>query len=174
MPPPDARRIPTFFRDLLAAAAPSGDERAAARVWRGYASDYADVGSDALGSSWATTGPADGPRPLVVGHVDEIGLVITHVDDDGYAWFAPVGGWDAEVLVGQRVRILAAEGPVTGVVGKKSRHLQEGDERDEGRPRSPALDRHRPRRRRVGTQAHPHRRPGRGRTADRSTPAAAG
>ena len=120
----------TFFRDLLAAAAPSGDERAAARVWRGYAKAYADVGSDALGSSWATTGPADGPRLSVVGHVDEIGLVITHVDDEGYAWFAPVGGWDAEVLVGQRVRILASGGPVTGVVGKKARHLQEGEERE--------------------------------------------
>jgi endoglucanase len=66
---------------------------------------------------------------MVMGHIDEIGLVITHVDDEGFAWFAPVGGWDPEVLVGQRARVLAKDGPVAGVVGKKSRHLQEGDER---------------------------------------------
>jgi endoglucanase len=66
---------------------------------------------------------------MVMGHIDEIGLVVTHVDDDGFAWFGPVGGWDPEVLVGQRVRVLAKDGPVAGVVGKKSRHLQEGDER---------------------------------------------
>jgi len=66
---------------------------------------------------------------MVMGHIDEIGLVVTHVDDEGFAWFGPVGGWDPEVLVGQRVRVLAKDGPVAGVVGKKSRHLQEGDER---------------------------------------------
>jgi len=56
--------------------------------------------------------------------------VVNDIDDDGYVWFGKVGGWDPEVLVGQRVRILGRGGPVAGVVGKKSRHLQEADERD--------------------------------------------
>src|SRR4051794_6513518 len=118
----------SFFLDLLAAAGPTGDERAAARVWRAYASDFAEVDTDRLGSSTATVG-GESPHLIVMGHIDEIGLVVTHVDDEGFVWFAPVGGWDPEVLVGQRARILAKTGPVGGVVGKKSRHLQEGDER---------------------------------------------
>ena len=117
-----------FFRDLLEAAAPSGDERASARIWRSYASGFAEVAQDRLGSSTATVG-GEAPHLIVMGHVDEIGLVITHVDDEGFAWFAPVGGWDPEVLVGQRARVLGPGGPVTGLIGKKSRHLQEGDER---------------------------------------------
>ena len=118
----------SFFLDLLAAAGPSGDERAAARVWRSYTSGFAEVAADALGSSTASAGEGP-PHLIVMGHIDEIGLVVTHVDDDGFAWFGPVGGWDPEVLVGQRVRVLAKDGPVAGLVGKKSRHLQEGDER---------------------------------------------
>lgn len=118
----------SFFLDLLAAAGPSGDERGSARVWRSYASGFAEVEIDPLGSSTATVG-GESPHLMVMGHIDEIGLVITHVDDEGFAWFAPVGGWDPEVLVGQRARVLTKDGPVAGVVGKKSRHLQEGDER---------------------------------------------
>jgi len=118
----------SFFLDLLAAAGPSGDERGSARAWRSYASGFAEVEIDPLGSSTATVG-GESPHLMVMGHIDEIGLVITHVDDEGFAWFAPVGGWDPEVLVGQRARVLTKDGPVAGVVGKKSRHLQEGDER---------------------------------------------
>src|SRR4051812_36548192 len=105
-----------FLHALLSAAGPNGDEREAARAWRGYADAFADVGSDPLGSSWATVPGSGGPRLLVLGHIDEIALVVNHVDDDGFLWFGPVGGWDATVLVGQRVRILAAGGPVAGVV----------------------------------------------------------
>src|SRR6266542_1526993 len=118
-----------FFRRLLEAAGPSGDERAAARVWREYAAGFAEVAVDALGSSHATVHPA-GERTLVVmGHIDEIALAITHVDDDGFLWFDGVGGWTPSVLVGQRIRILAKDGPVVGVIGKKAQHLLEEDEK---------------------------------------------
>ena len=118
-----------FFRDLLEAPGPSGDERPAARVWRAYAESFAEVRADPLGSSFAEAQSSGGPSVAVFGHIDEIGLVINHVDDQGYAWFGRVGGWDPEVLVGQRVRILGRKGPVTGVIGKKARHLQDDDER---------------------------------------------
>src|SRR5205814_253504 len=62
-------------------------------------------------------------RLIVVGHIDEIGLIVTHIDDDGYLWFRNVGGWDAQILVGQRVLVDTREGPLTGVVGKKPIHL---------------------------------------------------
>jgi len=118
-----------FFLSLLDAAGPSGDERAPARVWRDYASGFASVETDALGSSWATVNP-DGERSLaVMGHIDEIGLAVTHVDDDGYLWFDGVGGWTPSVLVGQRIRVLAKDGPVVGVIGKKATHLLDEEER---------------------------------------------
>jgi endoglucanase len=120
----------TFFRDLLEAAGPSGDEREAAAVWRKYASGFADVHGDALGSCYATVN-ADGKQSVaVLGHIDEIGLVVTHVDDEGYLWFRGVGGWVAAVLVAQRVRILTKDGPITGVVGQKAPHLTDQEERD--------------------------------------------
>jgi endoglucanase len=67
---------------------------------------------------------------LLAGHIDEIGVIITHIDDDGYLWFTGVGGWDAQVLVGQRIRLLGKQGDVVGVVGRKPIHLLKGDERD--------------------------------------------
>jgi endoglucanase len=120
----------TFFRDLLAAPGPSGDERAAAKVWRAYAAGFADVRGDALGSCYAAVN-AEGERSVaVLGHIDEIGLVITHIDDEGFLWFRGVGGWVAAVLVAQRIRILTKDGPVPGVVGQKAPHLTDQEERD--------------------------------------------
>lgn len=119
-----------FFRRLLEAPGPSGDERAPARAWRGYAGDFADVRADALGSSFAVVNEGGSPHLAVFGHIDEIGLVVTHVDDEGFVWFERVGGWDAQVLVGQRVRILGRQGAVTGVVGKKAIHLMEQEDRE--------------------------------------------
>jgi putative aminopeptidase FrvX len=118
-----------FFMRLLDAAGPSGDERAAARVWRDYASGFAAVETDALGSSWASVNPGGERTLAVMGHIDEIGLAVTHVDDDGYLWFDGVGGWTPSVLVGQRIRVLAKDGPVVGVIGKKATHLLDEEER---------------------------------------------
>jgi endoglucanase len=119
----------SFFQELLEAAGPSGDERQPARAWRAYAGDFADVSHDALGSSYATVNPNGSPSLAIFGHIDEIGLVINFIDDEGFLWFGRVGGWDPEVLVGQRVRILTADGPVPGIVGKKARHMQSDEER---------------------------------------------
>ena len=71
------------------------------------------------------------PQPLlaVVGHIDEIGLIVTHVDEKGFLWFAPIGGWDPQILVGQRVELRGKDGPVPGVVGRKPIHLLEADQR---------------------------------------------
>ena len=72
-----------------------------------------------------------GAKPLlaVVGHIDEIGLVITHVDEKGFLYFAPIGGWDPQILLGQRVEVQGRDGPVTGVVGRKPIHLLKDEQR---------------------------------------------
>src|SRR5690606_34323825 len=105
----EAARV-EFLRQLLSTPGPSGDELAAARVWRTEARTFADsVHADAAGNSFALLdGP--GPRVLLAGHIDEIGLMVTHIDENGFLFFAPIGGWDAQVLVGQRVRLLGQRG----------------------------------------------------------------
>ena len=65
----------------------------------------------------------------MVGHIDEIGLVITHVDENGFLYFAPIGGWDPQILLGQRVQVETKAGPVTGVVGRKPIHLLKDEQR---------------------------------------------
>ena len=120
-----------FLKKLLDAPGPSGFETVPARVWRTEAETFADsVTSDVTGNSMATLNPDATPRVMFAGHIDEIGLMIVHVDDEGYLYFSTIGGWDAQVLVGQRVVIMAREGPVEGVIGKKAIHLIKHDERD--------------------------------------------
>jgi endoglucanase len=111
-----------FLRRLLETASPSGFEVEAARVWRAEAESFADeVSVDSNGTSFARL-KGDGPRVMVEGHIDEIGVMITHIDDDGYLWFSAIGGWDDQVLIGQRIRVLTESGPIVGVIGKKPRH----------------------------------------------------
>ncbi len=125
---------PQVLLDLLCARGPSGYETAPAAVWREAASAFAEVSTDVLGSPLARVAPKHGfeqgaRRLLVVGHIDEIGLIVTHIDDDGYLWFGPVGGWDAQILVGQRVAVNTRAGRVPGVVGKKPIHLLREEDR---------------------------------------------
>ncbi|HWX74973.1 MAG TPA: M42 family peptidase [Solirubrobacteraceae bacterium] len=120
--------------DLLSARGPSGYEHAPASVWRAAANEFAQTSTDVVGSSLALVaagrGHASPPRRLLVmGHIDEIGLIVTHIDDDGYLWFAGVGGWDAQVLVGQRVLIDTRDGPISGVIGRKPVHLLREEDR---------------------------------------------
>ena len=122
--------VPEVLRKLLTAPGPSGYEQAAAAVFRDAASAFADVTHDSVGSSVARVkGTADGPLLAVVGHIDEIGLIVHHIDDDGFLWFSGVGGWDPIILVGQRVEIATREGTIPGVVGKKPIHLLKDEER---------------------------------------------
>jgi putative aminopeptidase FrvX len=124
--------LPDTLRKLLAAPGPSGYEQAAARVFRDAAAGFAEIAYDSVGSTVArirARPPGDGPFVAVVGHIDEIGLIVHHIDDDGFLWFTGVGGWDPVILVGQRVEIATRDGRVTGVVGKKPIHLLKDDER---------------------------------------------
>jgi putative aminopeptidase FrvX len=130
--------VPQVLRDLLLARGPSGYESAPAGVWRDAASEFAQVSTDLVGTPLALVAPKHGKRAparpaarrlLVMGHIDEIGLIVTHIDDDGYLWFREVGGWDAQILVGQRVVLDTSDGPVAGVVGKKPIHLLRDEER---------------------------------------------
>jgi putative aminopeptidase FrvX len=120
-----------FLHRLLEAPGPSGFETAAARVWRTEAEGFAQrTDADVMGNSTATLGAGGSPRIMLAGHIDEIGVMVTHVSDEGFVYIEGIGGWDPQVLVGQRIRLLTREGPVTGVVGKKPIHLIKGDEKE--------------------------------------------
>jgi putative aminopeptidase FrvX len=129
--------VPEFLQSLLTASGPSGRETAPAAVWREYCSGFAqEVGADNVGSSFArVTGTYREPTLVIVGHIDEIGLHVSHIEDEGYLRFGEVGGWDPAVLVGQRVRLLTKDGPITGVISRKPIHLL----KDEDRKKVPEL-----------------------------------
>ncbi|NNM34521.1 MAG: M42 family peptidase, partial [Gemmatimonadetes bacterium] len=119
-----------FLERLLDAHGPSGFEVRAARIWREEAERVTDdVRVDVSGNSFATLNPKGTPRVMLAGHIDEIGLQVTHIDKEGFLFVDEIGGWDPQVLVGQRVRILARDGDVPGVVGKKAIHLMTSEER---------------------------------------------
>lgn len=118
---------PDLLDKLLRAGAPSGYEGPAAEVWREAAS-FAEVSVDGIGSTIARIGEAS-PLLAVVGHIDEIGLIVTHIDEKGFLWFAPVGGWDPQILVGQRVEVRGKNRLVPGVAGRKPIHLLDADQR---------------------------------------------
>jgi putative aminopeptidase FrvX len=130
--------LPDVLRTLLTAAGPSGYETAPAAVFARAGRAFTDdVTIDIMGSAVArvagtTTGA---PFLAIVGHIDEIGLIVTHIDDDGFLRFVGVGGWDAQILVGQRTELITQNGSLPGVVGRKAIHLL----REEDRKKVPEL-----------------------------------
>lgn len=119
-----------FLKKLLDTPGPSGYESAPAKVWRDQAAQFATVTADVAGNSMAEVNPEGQPTIMLAGHIDEIGVIITYIDDDGYAYISGIGGWDAQILTGQRLRILGRNGDVFGVVGKKPIHLIKVEDRD--------------------------------------------
>ena len=122
-----------FLEQLLETPSPSGFEREIRAKIAAYVAPFADsVTVDPLGNLIASINPHGKPRILLQGHMDEIGLLIVHLSDEGNIYFKPIGGYDSSVLVGQRVNIHTAGGPVPGVIGRKPVHLMEGEERGKG------------------------------------------
>ena len=119
-----------FLKKLLDTPGPSGFESAPAKVWREEASKFAKVRGDVAGNSIAEVNPEGSPTIMLAGHIDEIGVIVTYVDDDGFVYISGIGGWDPQVLVAQRIRFLGPKGDVYGVVGKKPIHLIKSEDRD--------------------------------------------
>jgi endoglucanase len=111
---------PRLLHDLLTARGPSGHETEAAHVWREAAAGFADVSSDTLGTSFARVKAAAGaPTLALVGHIDEIGVAVTTIEDNGLLAFTPIGGISPEMLWGQRFTLLTRDGPLPAVVARK-------------------------------------------------------
>ncbi len=118
-----------LLRDLCAAAAPTGFEAPAQEVVRRRLSRISDPQGDPLGNLWADVAPTGSPHVVVTAHNDQIGLIVTYVDEHGFVYFDKIGGVDAQLLPGRNVVIHGAGGPVNGVVGRRPSHKMTADER---------------------------------------------
>lgn len=115
-----------FFKRLLEATGPSSGESPVTQVWLDYVRPYADeVKTDAYGNAVAIINPEAQPRVFVAGHSDEIGMQITYINDQGYAYVQPVGGSDRTMIRGQRVTVHGRDGNVPGVIGSLAIHMQD-------------------------------------------------
>jgi putative aminopeptidase FrvX len=115
----------TMLKDLTDARGIAGNEREVREVMQKYIEPFAEeVTTDGLGSLIAKkTGAANGPKIMVAGHLDEVGFMVTRIDDKGFIRFQTVGGWWSQVMLAQRVTIVTRKGDVTGVIGSKPPHI---------------------------------------------------
>jgi putative aminopeptidase FrvX len=112
--------LPELLQSLLTAPGPSGHEEAPARIWREAASTFAEVTADTLGTSFARVRSGEGASTLaLLGHIDEIGVTITHIEDNGLLAFTTLGGISPETLLGQRIEVLTQGGRIPGAIARK-------------------------------------------------------
>ncbi len=120
----------TFFQRILETPSPSGYEQPVQRLVREYVSGFADeVTTDLHGNVIACCNPGAKLRVMFAGHADQIGLLVTHINDEGFIYTNTIGGWDPQQLIGQRMTIYTANGPVPAVIARKPIHLLDQDER---------------------------------------------
>jgi len=120
----------SFFKELLSAPSPSGYEQPAQQVVRNYVRPFADeVKTDVHGNVIAAVNPGGKPRVMLAGHCDQIGMMVRYVNDEGYIYFAAIGGIDTAVLSGLRVLIHTAKGPIRGVIGRAAIHVLPNEDR---------------------------------------------
>ena len=113
-----------FFVELLESPSPSGFEQETQKIFKHFVSNYADdVQSDKNGNAFAIKNGSGKKRIMLIGHGDEIGLMVKYITDDGYIHFAPIGGIDFHILQGSKVDIHTQHGVIRGVIGRKPWHL---------------------------------------------------
>jgi putative aminopeptidase FrvX len=119
-----------FFQQILETPSPSGYEQPVQEIVRRYVGKFADdVRTDLHGNVIAGCNTKAEMRVMFSGHADQIGLIVTHINDNGYIYTNPIGGWDPQQLIGQRMTIYTADGPVPAIIARKPIHLLDQDER---------------------------------------------
>lgn len=119
-----------FLKQLLHTPSPSGYEQKIQEVVRAWARPFADeVRTDVHGNVIAVLNPTGSPRIMLAGHCDQLALMVEHIDSDGYLYVQPMGGWDMQILLGQRLSVWTKTGPIPGVVSRKAPHVLTPEER---------------------------------------------
>lgn len=119
-----------FFQQILETPSPSGYEQPVQDIVRSYVGDFADqVSTDLHGNVIACVNPGADLRVMFAGHADQIGLLVTFIDDEGFIYTNTIGGWDPQQLIGQRMTIYTDSGPIPAVIARKAIHLLDEEER---------------------------------------------
>ena len=119
-----------FFRQAIQTPSPSGYEEPIQRLIGDYIRPHAgEVRTDVHGNLIASTGDAGGPRLMYAGHCDQIGMLVSHVDENGFVYAQTIGGWDPQQLIGQSMTVWTQNGPVAAVISRKPIHLLSPEER---------------------------------------------
>jgi tetrahedral aminopeptidase len=119
-----------FLKKILETPSPSGYERPIQDVVRKYVADFADKVTTDLHGNVIAVKNAEAPlRVMLAGHCDQIGMIVQYIDSDGYIYLQTIGGWDPQQLVGQRMTVWTADGPIAGVISRKPIHLLTEEER---------------------------------------------
>ncbi|WP_216831802.1 M42 family metallopeptidase [Alkalihalobacterium elongatum] len=121
-----------LFKTLTELPGAPGFEHEVRRFVRSELEKYSDeVIQDKLGSIFGVKkGNENGPKVMVAGHMDEVGFMVTSINEKGLLRFQTLGGWWSQVLLAQRVQIITDNGPVIGVVGSTPPHLLEDAQRN--------------------------------------------
>ncbi|WP_269522495.1 M42 family metallopeptidase [Coraliomargarita parva] len=126
----EAYEAPEFLVDLLNARSPTGAEYEAQAVVDKHVEPAVDAyRRDTMGNRFATVNPDGDPRVLFAGHIDELGLIITYINEQGFLYFDTLGGHDKTMISGRRVSILTKDGVIKGVTGKRAIHLMSPEDR---------------------------------------------
>ena len=119
-----------FFYKALETPSPSGYEQPVQQVVREYAETFADeVSTDVHGNVIVCCNPGAKQRIMLAGHADQIGLIVTYINDKGFIYTNTIGGWDPQVLLSQRMTIHSKTGPIPAIIARKAIHLLDEEER---------------------------------------------
>lgn len=120
-----------LLNKLLMTAAPSGYEGAVQVVFKEHIAPFVTcTETDTMGNVIAVKpGPEGCPKVMLTAHCDEIGFLVSNIDDNGFLYVQEIGGIDTELLPGRKVEIHTAKGTVNGIFGKKAIHLTRGEEK---------------------------------------------
>ena len=123
-----------LLEDLSRAIAPSGCENDARDIYLEFLRttclvNEKDIYIDNIGNTIVNFGNPTGPKVMIAAHIDEVGYMISYIDDDGYLFFQNIGGMDKHLTPGRAVQIKTDKGFVRGIIGRKAIHIIESDER---------------------------------------------
>jgi len=119
-----------FLKSLTGTPSPSGYEQPVQKIFRAHIKNSVDeVKTDVLGNSYGLIKGKGKPVVMLAGHCDEIGFMVKYIDENGYLYFASIGGVDEQLLPGKRVCVHGFQG-VLGVVGRKPIHLLDPKDRE--------------------------------------------